>query len=76
MDALSRETAIQLCSEIRRENRGKWYSFARLQCWGCMTFAKGNPDKMCLGSQEDNRGCNLINKRHAQQSQFNVGQTK
>ena len=51
MDAIPRETALQLCAEIRQENRSKWYSFAHLQCWGCMTFAKWNPEKMCLSSQ-------------------------
>jgi len=29
MDAIPRETALQLCAEIRQENRGKWYRFAR-----------------------------------------------
>jgi len=33
-----------------------------------MTYAKGNPDKMCLSSQEGYSGCNLINKRYAQRS--------
>jgi hypothetical protein len=68
MDAIPRETALQLCAEVREENRGKWYGLAHLQCWGCMTFAKGNPDKMCLSSQEGCSGCNLINKRYARRS--------
>jgi hypothetical protein len=67
MDTIPRETALQLCAEIRQENRGKWYGFAHLQCCGCLTFTKGNPDQMCFNSQEGNRGCNLINKRYAQQ---------
>jgi len=75
MDAIPRKTALQLCTEICQENRSKWYSFARLQCRGCMTFAKGNPGKMCLSSQEGNRGCNLINERYAQRSKVKVGQT-
>ena len=68
MDTISKETALQLCAEIREENRGKWYRFARLQCWGCTTYAKRNPDKMCLRSPEGYSGCNLINKRYAQRS--------
>ena len=68
MNVIHREAALQLCAEIRKENRGKWYRFARLQCWGCMTYAKGNPDKMCLRSPEGYSGCNLINKRYVQQS--------
>jgi hypothetical protein len=74
MDAIPREVALQLCAEIRQGDRAKWYSFARLQCWGCTTFAKGNPDKMCLSSQEGYRGCSLINKRYAQRSKVKVGQ--
>lgn len=74
MDAIPRETALQLCAEIRGENRGKRYRFAHMQCWGCTTFAKGNPDKMCLSSQEGCSGCNLINKRYAQRSKVKVQQ--
>lgn len=62
MDAIPRDVALQLCAEIREKNRGKWYSFARMQCRGCMKFSKGNPDKMCVSSREDYRGCNLVNK--------------
>jgi hypothetical protein len=68
MDAIPKEVALQLCAEIRQENRGKWYRLARLQCWGCTTYAKGDPDKMCLRSPEGYSGCNLINKRFAQRS--------
>jgi len=52
MDAIPKAIALQLCAWIRKENRCKWYRFAHLQCWGCMSFTKGNPDKMCLSSQE------------------------
>lgn len=73
MDTMPKETALQLCAEIREENRGKWYRFAHLQCWGCMTYAKGNPDKMCLGSPD---GCNLINKRYGEREKAKAGQVK
>jgi len=73
MDAIPRETALQLCNEIREENRGKWYRFDHIQCWGCMTYSQGNPDKMCLSSPEGYGGCNLINKRYAQRSQAEEG---
>ena len=74
MDAIPREVALQLCAEIREENRGKWYRFAHLQCWSCMTFAKGSSDKMCLSGKEGHRGCNLINKRYAQRAKIKMGQ--
>jgi len=73
MDAIPKEVALQLCAEIREENRGKWYGFTHMQCWGCMTYAKGNPAKMCLSNKEGHLGCNLISKRYAQQSQAKEG---
>lgn len=76
MDAIPKETALQLCAEIREEKRGKWYRLAHLQCWGCMTYGKGNPDKMCLSSPEGYGGCNLINKRYAEREKAKAGQAK
>ncbi len=65
MNAIPGDLALQLCSEFRQDTRGKCYAFAWLQCWGCMRFSKGNPDKMCLGGRQ----CyNLFNKRYARQS--------
>jgi hypothetical protein len=68
MGAIPREVALQLCAEIRDESHGKWYSSTHLQCRACTTFTKGNPDKLCLSSQEGYRGCYLINKRYAQRA--------
>lgn len=67
MNTIPREIALQICGEIRRENRRKWFSASRWQCWGCVTFTKGDPDKMCLRAQEGYSGCVLINKRYARQ---------
>ncbi len=67
MDAIPKEVALRLCTEIRQQNRGQRFNLARLQCWGCTKYAKGNPDKMCLSSREDYRGCSLVNKRYDQQ---------
>ena len=64
VEAIPKEVAWQLCAEIRQENRGKWYTFAALQCWGCMKFSKGDPAKMCLSSKPGYSGCNLINARY------------
>ena len=63
MDEIPRETALKLCAEIREENRQR-FILARVQCWGCTRYAKGDPDRMCLTSQAGNRGCNLVNKRY------------
>ncbi|HEY4691428.1 MAG TPA: hypothetical protein VIK33_19120 [Anaerolineae bacterium] len=67
MDAIPHEVAVRLCEEIRRENRGKWLSAARWQCWGCVTFTQGDPAKMCLNNQPGYRGCQLINARYDRQ---------
>ena len=66
VNEIPRELALRLCAEIRQENRGKRFSVARMQCWGCTRYAKGDPDKMCFSNGEDNRGCNLVNKRYEQ----------
>ena len=65
MTAIPKDIALQLCSEIREENRSKWCSFARVQCWGCSMFAKGDSAKLCINSKPDYSGCNLVNARYA-----------
>jgi hypothetical protein len=69
MDEIPREIALKLCAEIRKENLSRRFSAARIQCWGCTRYAKGDPDKMCFTSQEGNRGCNLVSKRYEQLKQ-------
>ena len=68
MDAIPRDTAFQLCAEIRQQYRGKWYTLAGMQCAGCSFFSKGDPAKMCVSSRPDYRGCNLVNARYAQRA--------
>lgn len=62
---LSQAEAEQLCAEVRTANKGRWFSAARWQCWGCMRFTGGDPAKRCMGSQPGWRGCQLINDRQA-----------
>mgnify|MGYP005846134755 CR=1 FL=1 len=52
MEALPEDTALLLCSKIRR----KLFSTARWQCWGCITFSKGKRARMCGGVVS----CNLV----------------
>ncbi|MBS1251028.1 MAG: hypothetical protein MAG451_00057 [Anaerolineales bacterium] len=51
VNAVPGDVALQLCAEIREENRRRWYTpsalFSRLWCWGCRTFTKGNREQMC-----------------------------
>jgi hypothetical protein len=65
--AIPRDVAFQLSAETRQQYRGKWYTFAGLQCWGCNIFSRGDPTKMCFSSRPDYRGCSLINARYDQQ---------
>jgi uncharacterized protein (DUF779 family) len=58
-EAIPKQEAVKLCSEIRAEKGVRLFS----QCWGCMRFSKGDAEKMCFSSKPDNRGCGLINKR-------------
>lgn len=68
VNAIPKDTAFQLCAEIRQEYGGKWYTFAGMQCWGCVFFSKGDLAKMCVGSRSDYRGCNLVNARYKQRA--------
>jgi hypothetical protein len=67
VNAIPKEVALQLCTEIRQQYHNKWYTFAGLQCWGCTLFSKGDPNKTCVNSRPDYRGCNLVNTRYDQQ---------
>ncbi len=74
MDAIPKDVALQLCGEIRQENRHKWYTPAAMMCWGCTTFSKRDPAKMCFSSQPDYRGCYQINARYDRQLRSQVWQ--
>ncbi len=62
--AIPQDIADELCEEIRTQYRGKWWTIAGWQCWGCTTFTKGDPAKMCVHNAPGNRGCNLVNERY------------
>jgi hypothetical protein len=63
MAVIPKDVALQLCIEIRRKNKGKW-SFATLQCWGCVRFSRGDPARRCVSSRPDYRGCSLVNAHY------------
>lgn len=65
--AIPREQAMQLCTEIRQENRRKPYTPGGMMCWGCVKFSKGDPAKMCFSSRPDYRGCYQVNARYDSQ---------
>ncbi len=63
MATIPKEIAQQMCVEIREENRGKWYTFNGLWCWGCTAQARGDVRKMCFRNTPENRGCTQVNQR-------------
>jgi hypothetical protein len=69
VNAIPDEIALELCAEIREQNRGKWCTFAGLQCWGCSTFCKGHSEIMRFGCRPDNRACNLVNAAYDRRNQ-------
>jgi hypothetical protein len=64
LNPIPRETALQLCTDIRTQYQGKWYTLAGMQCLGCLAASKGDLAKMCVSSRSDYRGCNLVSARY------------
>lgn len=63
-ESILKEIALRICDEIRKENENKKFGFVKIQCWGCMKYAKGDPNRRCFNSHPGYRGCNLVNKRY------------
>ena len=51
--------AIRYCQLVRLDNRRFFRVFSLAKCWGCMTFSRGVPVKMCGGVSK----CSLVRKR-------------
>jgi hypothetical protein len=52
------ENAVELCRYFREEHKVRMFS----QCWGCVRFSKGNPEKMCFYKPPSNNGCRFVNE--------------
>lgn len=65
-NAIPKEVAFYLCSQIQKQYRGKIYTFSGLQCWGCTTFSNKHPESSCVCNHPGYRGCNLVNARYDQ----------
>lgn len=63
-EPIPREVALELCETICQENRGRWYAFTGLMCWGCTTFTRGEVLKRCFAGRPDYRGCFQVNARY------------
>ena len=59
---IPKDDAMSICDKIRKEN--KKLGFARIQCLGCMKYAKSDSSKRCLNSQPGYRGYSLFNKSY------------
>jgi hypothetical protein len=66
VDAIPFPIARQFCQEIREENRGKWFTYNGLWCWGCARFSP-SLDQRCFANPNSpgNRGCSQVNARYA-----------
>lgn len=56
MDALPMDLAVRLCKEVQDHQPIKIFT----QCWGCVTFSKGDPARMC----GEIVACNLVLARY------------
>ncbi len=63
INAIPKDTALQLCAEIRQQYEGKWWTLAGMQCMGCTAATKGDITKRCVSTGPGYRGCNLVNAR-------------
>jgi hypothetical protein len=52
------EKAVELCKAHRDKHGVRMFS----QCWGCVRFSKGVPEKMCFYKPANNDGCKFVNE--------------
>ncbi len=62
--AIPEQIALEICEEVREQNKKKKFSFTKGQCWGCMKYSlkKNDIKYRCIFGDENNRGCQLVNK--------------
>ncbi len=54
------EIALNFCKSYREEHKVRVFS----QCWGCLRFSKGEPQKMCFYKPPNNDGCKFVNDHY------------
>jgi hypothetical protein len=57
-DSISFDAAFDCCKQYREMHKVRLFS----QCWGCVKFSKGNPEKMCFYKPPSNTGCKFVNE--------------
>lgn len=57
------DEVLELCEQVRLDNKTKRLSFNKLWCWACAKFAK-SLDKRCFANTKNgsNTGCAQVNK--------------
>ncbi len=65
---IQKDAALRLCTEIRAQYQGMWWTLAGMQCMGCIAASKGDLAKMCVGNGPGYRGCNLVNARYGREA--------
>jgi len=55
--SLSTEQAAALCKDYLEHHKPRLFS----QCWGCVKYSKGIPEKMCFYEPPDNNACSFVN---------------
>jgi hypothetical protein len=68
---IPQDVALQLCTEIRQQYGGKWWTFAGLQCMDCNAATKGDMGKRCVSNAPGYRGCNLVNAAYDKRAKAN-----
>ncbi len=64
--------AERYCNLIRHDNRRLFKVFGMLWCWGCQTFSRGMPYRMC-GRRTD---CPLVVRRHLKEQRLKTSVMK
>ncbi len=54
------EDAVLLCKQYTDSHAVRIFT----QCWGCLRFSNGNPEKMCFFNPPNNDGCKFVNEMY------------
>ena len=65
---IPKDVALELCTEIRQQYHGKWWTLAGMQCMDCIGASKGDLTRMCVSNAPGYRGYNLANVRYDRQA--------
>lgn len=61
---IPKDTAVELCEDIRKQYQGKWWTIPGMWCLGCTLASKSDLAKRCISGAPGYRGCGLVNARY------------